>query len=106
MSEPTPATRNDLGQWKPGTSGNPKGRPSRQHELETLESIRASFPPERVTAILEDALRIAEETNSARGMLAVVTEILDRTQGKSVARVAQPSNGLQEILDMLNASGK
>lgn len=82
--------RDATGKFLPGHQQPGPGRPTRQHEEEVLAAIRSSFPPDRIVAMLEEAYQIAKATNSARGIVAVVTDILDRTVGKPTPKPEEP----------------
>ena len=90
--------RDATGKWLPGVSGNPKGRPNKAEELKMLDAIRSTFTPEETTAHLRRAMQLAIEQNSARGIVAVLEFMHDRTIGKPVQRVIQEGGGINEIL--------
>ena len=97
------ADRDKSGKFLPGNSGGP-GRPKREHETAVLDALRGSFPPERLIAVLEDALQIAQSQNSARGMLAVVEFIAGYALGKPIARVEKSdTNAIDEALARMKA---
>lgn len=95
--------RNKLGHWLPGTSGNPRGRPSKAAELAMLDAINSAFTPEEVTQHLKDAMKLAKEQNSARSIVAVLEFINDRTMGKPIQRVQREDGGLVDILEQLRS---
>lgn len=93
--------RDNRGRFQPGNPGS-TGRKPRAHEQAVLDSLRSSFPPERIISILERALKIAEEQNSSRSMIAVAVEVLDRVLGKPVATTPLPqNNAIDEALARL-----
>ena len=47
--------------WKPGQSGNPKGRPSKEVEREYLDIMITACTPERWANIVERAIHDAEK---------------------------------------------
>lgn len=89
--------------WKPGQSGNPNGRPKKAQELAILDAITAAFTPEQITEHLHQAMQIALEKKSARGIVAVLEFMADRTIGKPIQRVEQTGGGLADVLAMLDA---
>lgn len=96
------SNRDATGKFLPGHQMGGPGRPTRKHEEETLAAIRSSFPPERIVAMLEEAYTMAKATNSARGIVAVVVDILDRTVGKPVpATQQQEPNHIDVILERM-----
>lgn len=98
-------TRATNGRFLPGHSLPGPGRPKREAEQATLAAIQQAFPPERVVALLEKALTIAEDTNSARGIVAVAVEVLDRLYGKPASRVEEAQdNPIDAILRKMRAS--
>ena len=81
---PKPGQRHP-GQWKPGQSGNPSGRPKKSPEMKDLER--------RCRESAEDALRLLlelvnDEDAPRRDRLYAAREILDRGFGKPVDRQA------------------
>lgn len=81
---PKPGQRHS-GQWKPGQSGNPSGRPKKSPEMKDLER--------RCRESAEDALRFLldtiEDDDAPRNVrLQAAREVLDRGFGKPVDRQA------------------
>lgn len=96
------SNRDANGQFLPGHQMGGPGRPTRKHEEEVLNAIKASFPPERIVAMLEEAYQLAKSTNSSRGIVAVVVDILDRTVGKPTPKPEEPkTNTIDDILAMM-----
>lgn len=104
MSNQTP-TRNSNGHWLPGASGNPKGRPTKAQELAVLNAITSTFTPEQVQEYLQKAMKLAEEQNSARAMIAILEFCANYTIGKPTQRFENASNGLDEIIAKLSVMG-
>jgi len=79
--------RNERGQWKPGTSGNPNGKPPGSLSLiallksELREKIKSSTGEEMeiARALMKKLVRHALSEEDIRG----IKEILDRVEGKS-----------------------
>lgn len=101
------SNRDATGKFLPGHQQPGPGRPTRQHEEEVLAAIRSSFPPDRIVAMLEEAYQIAKATNSARGIIAVTTDILDRTVGKPTPKPEeQKPERYLELLANLRANAE
>lgn len=80
----------------PGGPGRPKGR---RENREYVEAIKAGYPPERILALLEEALDLAIETRSWRGVLAVVEFAAAYTLGKPKQTVV--STGSVSLAELL-----
>lgn len=92
------------GRFQPGVSGNPAGRPKRVQEEAVLHALSNHYPPERLIAIIDKALEIAEETKSARGMMKVVETVFDRLWGRPSVRIEGESDSLDIFLARLRSS--
>jgi hypothetical protein len=91
--------RDENGRFLPGHSlGKLGGRPRKAQELAILDSIRSTFPPDVVAEKLRKAMQLAEEQNSARGMVAVLEFAANYTLGKPVQRIQQESSGIVGIM--------
>jgi hypothetical protein len=87
-SASTGSRRNHPGCWKPGQSGNPAGRPKGTRSLTTL--IRDYLEKEHDNGLTKGqyiAKRLVEL--SCEGEQWATKELLDRMEGKAVARVEQ-----------------
>ncbi len=98
----TPA-RDERGRLLPGNTGNPNGRPKRETEQSILDAIRRALPPEVIEAKIKRALEIAEETNSARGMIAVLEFAAAYSLGRPTVRVEQTANAHAELSELMQA---
>ena len=56
-----PSKKKTSTSWKPGQSGNPKGRPSKEVEREYLDIMITACTPERWAKIVERAIHDAEK---------------------------------------------
>jgi hypothetical protein len=92
--------RDLLGRFAPGWAGGP-GRPSKAQEQAFLDAIRASMTPGEVTAYIRKALQLAEEQNSARGLVAVLEFVRDSTSGRPVQREPEQTDALEVLLARL-----
>lgn len=93
--------RDEKGRFTKGNPGGP-GRPKRAEEIALLDAISTTFPPELVQQTLQDALRLAKEQNSARGMIAVLEFAANYALGKPVQRTQEVQGGLSSILEELD----
>lgn len=92
----------NLRPWQPGQSGNPNGRPTKARELAILDAITNAFTPEEITSSLKEAMKIAKDKDSARGIVAVLEFMADRAVGKPVQRIETDSGGLASILAVID----
>lgn len=92
--------RNERGHFLPGNSGGP-GRPPKAKEEEYLTQIGSAFPPDVVVEKLQKALQLAEETNSARGILAAIEMILQYQVGKPVQMEGQSNTHVLALINLL-----
>ena len=97
-------TRDANGRFLPGVVNPSPGRPAKAQELAILDAIRSTFPPEVVADKLRKAMAIAEEQDSARGMVAVLEFAANYTLGKPVQRIVQESSGIVGIMAELGIS--
>ena len=81
---PKPGERHS-GQWKPGQSGNPSGRPKKSSEMKDLERLCRESADEAL-ALLVDTIRNPDADHRLR--LQAAREVLDRGFGKPVDRSA------------------
>ena len=91
--------------WKPGQSGNPAGRKSRQYEKDMLDAIKNVLTPENIEFYLSKALELAIDQKSARGILATLELGLAYGAGKPVQQVVRDT-GKTELLQELLAGDK
>ena len=91
--------RNGKGRVQPGNqAGRGYGRPKRSAEEAMLSAIKASMPPERIQATIDEALQIARSSGSWRGLMSVVEFAAAYGLGKPIARVETGSGGLAQVL--------
>lgn len=62
------------------------GRPPKERERAILDAIANAFAPEEITLALREALKIAWEQKSARGMVSVLEVAAHYGVGKPVQR--------------------
>jgi hypothetical protein len=75
------ADRDAKGRLLPGHSVKSPGRPPKEKEDAILNAIRDAFTPAELVSILREALIVARNTNSARGMLSSIQTMLDYAVG-------------------------
>jgi len=92
--------RKPNGQFRPGHTGGP-GRPKKAQELAILDTIKADWPPERLAEALNNAMQMAEETRSWRGILSVAELVLSYGIGKPTQKVNVTNGSLETLLAML-----
>ena len=74
-----PVERNAAGQFRPGCSGNPSGRPKKTPEEETAVRMMKAATPEAVDIILKI---IRDEKSSCYAKLQAAEMILNRAMGR------------------------
>jgi hypothetical protein len=84
--------------FQPGNPGGP-GRPKKATELAMLDTIKADWPPERISEALNTAMQFAVDTRSWRGVLSTVELVLAYGVGKPTQKV-ETNNG-QDLLALL-----
>ena len=87
--------RTKLGRFKPGVSGNPKGKP--KSDPLVREILRANSP--------EAALKLVELLNSEKEQIRFMAaqEILNRTEGKPMQAVNMEVNGNMDVRSQIRA---
>lgn len=97
IANETGRLRDANGRFVPGVVNPSPGRPKKAQEKAILDKIRGTFPPEKVEEYLKTAMKIAEDQNSARGMLAVLEFAASYTLGKPVQRIETNDGGLADM---------
>ena len=86
--------------FKPGQSGNPKGRPKQtQEQKDALEQIRAMAPE----AVAQLRKMINDPKTRADARIRAIEIVLERTYGKAVAAVSITSGSFDALEDAFNA---
>ena len=65
------------GRWKPGQSGNPKGRPPKKILTEALQRVLAKLNDKETETLVSPYME-----RIARGDVAAFKEVADRTEGR------------------------
>ncbi len=86
---------NPYGRWKPGTSGNPLGRPKSKPYREALDRMLAIAAREKGIdqEYANDLIASAHIAKCMSGDMAAIKEYADRTDGK----VPNPVGGTDEL---------
>jgi hypothetical protein len=74
------------------------GRPASSNQA-YIDAIKAEYPPDRLVGMMAEAFDMAVETNSWRGMVAVMEFAANYSLGKPVKRVE--STGDSSLADLL-----
>jgi hypothetical protein len=92
-----PAQFDAAGKFAKGNtlSQRPKATDNRAY----IDAIKAEFPPERITELINIAIQIAQETKSWRGVVAASEFAANYSLGKPVKRVE--STGDSSLADLL-----
>lgn len=83
------------GQYAPGVSGNPSGRPEGSVSLLTALKRILREHPERVDKIADNLLAMAESGDQQA--LSAIRTLLDRLDGPVATRIEGPDGGPVEI---------
>jgi hypothetical protein len=75
------------------------GRPKMVDNRAYVEALKLDFPPEEISRLVKEAIQIAIDTNSWRGVIAAAEFAHDRSIGKPVKRVE--STGDTSLADLL-----
>src|SRR5262249_6648281 len=98
--------------WKPGQSGNPKGRPFKKPITERYEALLEDPLPEQVRVSMRlapgatwgDALALGQIRSAAKGNTLAAREIAERLEGKVAHQVQVSGKEGQPIRVSLEAT--
>ena len=94
-----PATKkNNKGQWLPGISGNPNGRPPKAQEQAYLVAVTTAATPAQVQETIQYLL---SHPSSWRARAAALELCLHYGLGKPIQRTMNVENTLADILAMI-----
>ena len=97
------SNRDSSGKFLPGNQAAVgHGRPPKKQELRVLDEVRAKFPPERISAMLEEAYQLATETRSARGVMAVAELVMAYTVGKPKQQEEDDDDSVAMLIQLLS----
>jgi hypothetical protein len=66
--------------------------------FEVIATLERAFPAYEITALYEEALELAREAKSWKGVLAVAESINDRLVGKPLQMIQRTNSSLAELL--------
>ena len=95
------SNRDEHGRYQPGHALPGPGRKPRSVEAAYLAAIKDSLPPEEVEAIIREALQLARDTRSWRGLLEVVSFAVSYGAGKPQQKVVTQDGNLDLLLAAL-----
>ena len=95
------ADRDERGRLLPGHRSPGPGRPTRAVEKQYLDAIKASLPPDQVEAIISEAIDLARQTRSWRGLLECVAFAVSYGAGKPAQKIVQQDGNLDQLLAYL-----
>ena len=93
--------RDERGRLLPGHHSPGPGRPTRAVEKQYLDAIKASLPPDQVEAIITEALDLARQTRSWRGLLECVAFAVSYGAGKPAQKIVQSDSSLADLMAYL-----
>lgn len=94
-----PANRTRTGQFAPGSSGNPSGRPRRDHDI-------AALAREHTEAAIDALVEImSNETASPSARIAAANTLLDRGYGRARQSQDVEPNGSDAFLQIWRMIG-
>ena len=97
----TQAGRDAAGHFLPGHAQPGAGRKPKAVERLYLDAVRDALPPEQIGNILTEALTLARETRSWRGMVEIIELALSYGAGKPVSKVISSDGNLEALLAAL-----
>ncbi len=89
------------GQILPGTVIPGVGRKPKAVEKAYLDAVRDALPPEEIAALLKEALNLARDTRSWRGMAEVISIALAYGAGKPTQKMVTSDGNLETLLAAL-----
>ena len=92
--------RDEKGRLLPGSRVRGSGRKSRQYEKDMIAAIREALPSDEIKRWINRALELAEQQNSARGIINVLDFATSYAAGKPVQQVSVDA-GRTELLEQL-----
>ncbi len=87
------------GKFAPGNSSG--GRKPKAVEKAYLDAVRDALPPEEIAALLKEALNLARDTRSWRGMAEVISIALAYGAGKPTQKMVTSDGNLETLLAAL-----
>ena len=91
--------RPEDGKFAPGNRSG--GRKPKAVEKAYLDAVKQALPPEAIADLLEEALELARDTRSWRGMAEIITIALQYGAGKPTQKVVSSDGNLETLLAAL-----
>ena len=88
MANPNPPPPPVSGQWKPGQSGNPSGRPKKKPLTDALQRVLNKLSEQDAEVLVSEIVK-----RMATGDVGAFKEVADRVEGK----VPTPIGGTDEL---------
>jgi hypothetical protein len=98
-----PPGRAPNGQILPGTVIPGVGRKPKAVEKAYLDAIRNALPPEQMESVIAEALQLARDTRSWRGLLEVVQFAASYGAGKPTQKMVTTDGNLEQLLAALSS---
>jgi len=89
------------GKFAPGNKSG--GRKPKAVERAYLDAVRDALPPEEIASLLKEALDLARETRSWRGMAEVIGIALAYGAGKPTQKTVTTDGNLEQLLAALSS---
>ena len=97
----SPPGRAPNGQILPGTVVPGAGRKPKAVEKAYLDAVRDALPPEEIASLLKEALNLARDTRSWRGMAEIISIALSYGAGKPTQKTVTTDGNLEQLLAAL-----
>ncbi len=95
------AGRDEHGRFLPGSAQPGAGRKPKAVERAYVDAVKEALPPDEIAHILTEALEMARNTNSWRGMVEVAQLALAYGAGKPMQKIVASDNSLETLLAAL-----
>lgn len=87
------------GKFAPGNHSG--GRKPKAVEKAYLDAVKNALPPDKIESLLDEALTLARDTRSWRGIVEVLQLAMAYGAGKPTQRIVQSDGNLDKLLDAL-----
>ena len=93
--------RDEHGRFLPGSPQPGAGRKPKAVERAYVDAVKEALPPDEIANILTEALEMARNTNSWRGMVEVAQLALAYGAGKPMQKIVTSDSNLADLLAVL-----